>query len=200
MNLVFIGRSDAAPCGADGLTPRSRLGGQFDHAVVGQDDLGTVAHKELAVDGQPGFLELFDLAQKRRRVQHDAIADDALASGTQDAAGDQLQDKFAALDDDRVPGVVSAGIAGDDVELLAEDIDDLAFAFIAPLGSKDDGRGLHGGLAAACVCQKRSGSCGKECAGENHPRPCLILYCAPGPPAVWGTKLRRVLRATVRLR
>jgi hypothetical protein len=37
-----------------------------------------------------------------------------------------------------VSGVVPALIAGDDVETLGEQIDDLAFAFIAPLGAYDD--------------------------------------------------------------
>ena len=36
-------------------------------------------------------------------------------------------------------GVVAAGVAGDDVELFAEDVDDLALAFVAPLGSENDG-------------------------------------------------------------
>jgi hypothetical protein len=39
-----------------------------------------------------------------------------------------------------VAGVVTAGVAGDDVELFAEDVDDLAFAFVAPLGAENDGR------------------------------------------------------------
>ena len=73
------------------------------------------------------------------RVEHDAVADDAFAAGAEDAAGDELQDKLLAVDDDGVAGVVAAGVAGDDVELFAEDVDDLALAFIAPLGSKDDG-------------------------------------------------------------
>jgi hypothetical protein len=36
-----------------------------------------------------------------------------------------------------VSRVVSALVAGDDVEMLGKEIDDLAFAFIAPLGPDD---------------------------------------------------------------
>jgi hypothetical protein len=43
------------------------------------------------------------------------------------------------VDDNGVAGVVAARIARHNVELLGEDIDDLALALIAPLGSKDDG-------------------------------------------------------------
>ena len=36
-------------------------------------------------------------------------------------------------------GIMAAGVAGDDIELFTEDVDDLALAFVAPLGSKDNG-------------------------------------------------------------
>ena len=49
-HLVLVGRPDAAAGGADLLAPRRALGGQLDHAVVGQDDLRAVGDKELAVD------------------------------------------------------------------------------------------------------------------------------------------------------
>ena len=43
------------------------------------------------------------------------------------------------MNDDGVAGVVAAGVARDDVEFFAEDVNDFAFAFVAPLGSEDDG-------------------------------------------------------------
>ena len=49
-HLVFVGRTDAAAGGADLLAARRALGGQFDHAVIGQDDLGAVRNIELPVD------------------------------------------------------------------------------------------------------------------------------------------------------
>ena len=53
----------------------------------------------------------------------------------QDAGGDQVQDIFLALDMDGMAGVVAALGADDDVRLLGQNINDLAFAFIAPLGA-----------------------------------------------------------------
>ena len=44
-------------------------------------------------------------------------------------------------DDDRVAGVVAALVAGDDVEPLGQQVDDLALALVAPLGADDDGAG-----------------------------------------------------------
>jgi hypothetical protein len=53
----------------------------------------------------------------------------------------QLQDKPFPVDDDRVSGVVAPGVAGHDGKVLRQDVDDLAFALIAPLGANDD-RGI----------------------------------------------------------
>src|SRR6185437_1684827 len=127
------------------LPAGSGLGGELDHAVVREDDLRAVGDEELllfrTVGGKAGILELLDLVEEGGRIQHDAVADDALAARAQNSAGNELQDKLPAADDDGVAGVVTAGITGDDVELFAEDVDDLAFAFVAPLGAEN-----HGGL------------------------------------------------------
>jgi hypothetical protein len=50
------------------------------------------------------------------------------------------------VNDDGVTCVVAAGVTGYDVELLGENVDDLALALVAPLGTEDDG-GLTLGLA-----------------------------------------------------
>ena len=55
-----------------------------------------------------------------------------------------MEDEFFLPDLDRVAGVVAALGADDDIGLLGEDVDDLAFAFIAPLGA--DENGVHGKL------------------------------------------------------
>ncbi len=60
-----------------------------------------------------------------------------LVSGRRTPQGMSCRTNLLAVDDDGVAGVVAAGVAGDDVELLGEDVDDLAFAFVAPLGTKD---------------------------------------------------------------
>ena len=111
------------------------FGGELDHAVIGQDDLGAVGDVELTVHVDAEVAELGDFLEEGDGVEDDSVADDASAVGAEDAAGDELQDKLLAVDDHGVAGVVAAGVAGDDVELFAEDVDDLALAFIAPLGS-----------------------------------------------------------------
>ncbi len=111
--------------------------------MVREDDLGAVRDEELAGVGveaaagdvEAGVVELFDLGEEGGGVEDDAVADDAFAIRTKDAAGDELQDELLAVDDDGVAGVVAAGVTGDDGELFGEDVDDLALAFIAPLGA-----------------------------------------------------------------
>ena len=48
------------------------------------------------------------------------------------------QHGLLAVDDERVPGVVPALEPHDALRVLGQPIDDLAFAFIAPLGTDDD--------------------------------------------------------------
>ena len=97
MHLVLVGRADAAAGGADLRAAGSVLGGELDHAVVGQDDLGAVGDEELAIDREAGVFELLDLVEEGHGVEDDAVADDAFASGAENAAGDELQDELLAV-------------------------------------------------------------------------------------------------------
>jgi len=76
------------------------------------------------------------LFEESERVKHYAIADDALASGAEHAAGDELEDEFLVPVNDGVPGVVPAGIARHGVEPFAQHIHNLALALVAPLGAQ----------------------------------------------------------------
>jgi len=139
MDLVLVCWADAAAGGSDGLAARCGLGGELNHAVVGEDDLGAVGDEELVVDGEASFAELAYLVEESRGVQHDSVADDAFAAGTEDAAGNKLQNELPTVNDDGVAGVMAASVSSDNGKLFREDVDDLAFTFIAPLGSEEDG-------------------------------------------------------------
>ncbi len=137
-HLVFIRRTDATAGGADLLAAGGAFGGKLDHAVVFENDLGAVGDEELLVDVNAEVAQLADFFQEGQRVEDDAVADDGLAGGAQDAARDELEDELLAADDDGMSGVVPASVAGHDGEALGENVDDFAFAFIAPLGAKYD--------------------------------------------------------------
>lgn len=48
-----------------------------------------------------------------------------------------MEDKSLFSDSNRVSGIVAALIPGDDVEIVRDDVDDLSFTFVAPLGAHD---------------------------------------------------------------
>ena len=49
-----------------------------------------------------------------------------------------MENELLAFDDDRVAGIVPALIAGNDIEMFREQIDDLSLALVAPLGADND--------------------------------------------------------------
>ena len=79
-----------------------------------------------------------DLAGERMRIEHDAVADDRELVRPHDAGGQQRQLVDLAADDEGMAGIVPALEAHDDVGLLGQPVDDLALAFVAPLGAHDD--------------------------------------------------------------
>ena len=113
-HFVFVRRPNAAAGGADLLPPWCAFGREFDHAVIGQNHLGAVGDEKLPVDVDAQFAKLADLLEKRHRVKHDAVADDAAAIGPQHTTGNQLEDKFLTANDDGVSGIVAARVARDD--------------------------------------------------------------------------------------
>src|SRR5262249_52471966 len=90
-------------------------------------------------------LELAHFLEQRARRQHDAVADEAGDAAVQDAGGNQAQHRLAAADDQRVAGVVPALEAHDARDAIGQQVDDLALAFVAPLGADDDHISVHGG-------------------------------------------------------
>jgi len=135
-HLVLVGRPDATAGGADLLAPRRAFRGQLDHAVVGQNDLRAVGDEEIAVDLDAQLANAADLAEERDGIEDNSVADDALATRPEHAAGNKLQHKLVLADDDGVPGVMSAGVARHGGKPLAQHVNDFALALVAPLGAQ----------------------------------------------------------------
>ncbi len=66
----------------------------------------------------------------------------AVTFGRRTPVGQQRELERLAVGDDGVPGVGPAVVADDEVELVAEQIDDLALGLVAPLQA-DDARTGH---------------------------------------------------------
>ena len=104
--------------------------------MVGQDDLRAVGDEQTPVDIEAGLAHAVDFIQEINGIEHHAVADDAFAVGANDAAGNELQDELVLADDDGVPGVMPAGVARYGTEALAQHVDYLSFALVAPLGAQ----------------------------------------------------------------
>jgi hypothetical protein len=66
--------------------------------------------------------------------------------GVQDAAGEQLEGKGFAVDNDPVAGVVASLVADDHLHLLGQQVGQLSFSLVAPLGAEQDGGGQASAL------------------------------------------------------
>ena len=64
-------------------------------------------------------------------------------SVAQDAGGDQRENGLAAADDQRMTGIVSALETRHRGSAIGQQVDDFAFALIAPLGADDDDEFTH---------------------------------------------------------
>ena len=93
--------------------------------------------------GTPWSISVCASLEQRLERQHHAVADEAAHVLVQDAGGDQRQDGLLAADDERMAGVVAALEARHRGGTLGQQVDDLAFALIAPLGADDDDEFAH---------------------------------------------------------
>src|SRR5208282_333519 len=140
---------DAARSGSDFHSAGSVFRPQLHHAMVGKNNLRAIRDEEVAIHLHAGGAQGGDFLQEGQRINHHAVADDAGALGPQNAAGHELQNEFLAVDDDGVPGVMAAGVARHDRKGLREYVDNLALAFVAPLGSDNDRSSASARLTAA---------------------------------------------------
>ena len=137
-SFVFVCRTDAARGRADLHSSGRVFGGQFDHSVIGKDYLRAIADEQVSIDFYAGISEACNFFEERDGVQHHAIADHAAAILAQHTAWDQLQDETLSVNDDGMTGVVAAGVTCHDGKSFREHVDDLALAFISPLGADYD--------------------------------------------------------------
>ena len=81
------------------------------------------------------LLQLGNLVDQGLRIDHHAVADDRKLALSNDAGRQQRKLVGRAVDDQGVAGIMAALETHNDVGLLRQPVDDLAFAFVAPLGS-----------------------------------------------------------------
>lgn len=137
-HLVFIGRADTTAGGADGLAAGRFFARLIQGDVVRHDQRRGRGNLQARAHFHAGVFQLADLFDQRGRGDHHAIADQAQRVVAQDAGRDQMQDGLLAIDDECMAGVMAALEADDRTDFFGKQIDDLALAFIAPLGTEHD--------------------------------------------------------------
>lgn len=133
--FIGIGGADAAFGGADFGAAFTDFALGVEESVVGHDHVGGIADEEAAFDLHLHVEERIDFLEEADWIDDHAVADDAFFITAEDAGGDEVEDVFFAFDEDGVTGVVAAGATDDDIGVFGEDVDNLAFTFIAPLGA-----------------------------------------------------------------
>ena len=135
-HLVLIGRPDPATRGADLGDRILAFPRAVQFTVEGQDQRRVLGdHQRLGRDVHALRADRVDFLQQMPRVQHDAIADHAQLAGPHDARRQRMQLVDRAVDDQRMTGIVTALEPRDDIGALAQPVDDLALALVAPLGA-----------------------------------------------------------------
>ena len=140
-DLVLVGRADALAGRADlagAARFAQRLARLVDRDVERQDQRARLADEETRADVDADRLQPLDLAEQVHRIDDDAVADVAGHAVAHDARRDQLQRRLDAVDHQRVAGVVAALEAHHRLRVVGQPVDDLALAFVAPLGADDD--------------------------------------------------------------
>ena len=134
-DFILVSGADAALGGADAVGGAFGLAQGVEFAMQRQDEHGIFGDAQIVGGHRDAlFFQLGDLVDERLRIDHHAVADDGELTPAHHAGGQQRQLEGFAVDHQRVAGIVAALEAHDDVGLLGQPVDDLAFAFVAPLG------------------------------------------------------------------
>ena len=140
---VLVRRTDAAAGGADLAVAEGFFPRRVQCDVIGQDQRTRRRDAQVVADIDALFFELLDFLHQRVRRYGDAVADETLHVGPQDARRNEVQHGSLALDDEGMSGVVSALKTHCRRRLLGQAIDDLALALVSPLGAEHDDAASH---------------------------------------------------------
>src|SRR5581483_599210 len=155
-HLVLVGGPDATAGRADLPRAPQPLARAVDRTVIRHDEVRALAHAEPPVLAQVAALaERVDLRREHLGVDDHPRSHHADAAGVEHARGNQVQDRLLPVHDQRVPGVVAAVEADDDVGVRGEEIDDLPLPLVAPLRADDDRRrhpSQRRSCSAATIC------------------------------------------------
>ena len=134
-DLVLVRRADPAAGRAD-LPARRALA--VEQLVVRQHQVRPIADIQAPLDIDPALHQPLDLGEQRLGIEDHAVADRAAHARMENPARDLLEDEAGGPEVHRVAGIRPALVAHDPVGPLGQDVDELSFSFVAPLGADDD--------------------------------------------------------------
>ncbi len=137
-NLVFVGWADTTAGGADLGFATGLLAGLVQGHVVRQDQRSSRADAQALAHRYALLFQLGDFTHQGIRSNDHAVADQALYAFTQDAGRNQVQNGFFTVDHQGVARIVATLVAHYGGSMFGQQINDLAFALITPLGAQDD--------------------------------------------------------------
>ena len=139
-HLILVARADAALGGADLVIAQALLVGAVKILVVRHDDMRVAADLEVLA-GDALSLEHGHFLDQHAGIHHHAVADDGNGVLVHDAGGHQVKRQLLVAVDNGMACVVAALITDDVIVFASNEIGDLAFAFVAPLGANQNGAG-----------------------------------------------------------
>lgn len=129
--------------------------------MIGQYQVSAARNEQAAFAFDAHLPKLLKLGVERTRIDDYPVADHTGAFVVEDSRRNEAEDELSVAYADGMARVVAALIAGDDVEMRREYVDDLTLAFVAPLGAHYNDVFHFSPLArkpAACATKQAAGA------------------------------------------
>jgi hypothetical protein len=135
--FVGVRRANATSGGAEFFLAEQGFSSLIKRPVIWQGDVGFIANKEPTAEINVPLLEMLDFVNNRSGINDHSGPDDTAGAGMEYPRRDLMEDVLFLIDYDRVSGVCSALTANYHVYFRGQEVNDLAFALIAPLHTND---------------------------------------------------------------
>jgi hypothetical protein len=135
--LVGVRRADSLQRRADLVVTALAFGQRIVRLVPREYEVCTARHAQLRTR-HAARLEGVDLAEQRRQVDDDTVADDRRDMPVEHTARNELQCVLLVADNDGVARIVATLVANDMRVVARQQVDDFRLALITPLGTYDN--------------------------------------------------------------
>ena len=133
-NLVGICRTDSLACSADFTCAHLSLAGSVEQTVSWHDEMSLLGYAEYVVEVYAVGFELSGLLAEEHWVEHNAVADN-ICNGPfgENARGNGAEHMLVSVEFKGVARIRTALETSYYIIIGSENIDNLAFALVAPL-------------------------------------------------------------------